>query len=92
MVGTKEPALLFNQVTRVLSAVKQDIADSIVGNPITKTEIETKRNVVNYDLNIKLHNFILLSPNSDSVQVQILLAVCQRYAMVRIPDNGFEWK
>ena len=28
----------------------------------------------------------------DSVQVQILLAVCRRFEMVRISDNGPGWK
>ena len=34
-----------------------------------------------------LHNFIQLSLNPGSVQVQILLAVCRRFAMVRISAN-----
>ena len=29
---------------------------------------------------------------SGSVQVQILLVTCQRFAMVRISDNGPDWK
>ena len=37
-------------------------------------------------------NFILQSLNSGSAQVQILLAVCQIFAMVRISDNGPGWK
>ena len=39
-----------------------------------------------------LYNFNQLSLNSGSVQVQTLLAVCQRFAMVRISDNGSSWK
>ena len=39
-----------------------------------------------------LHNFILGSLNSGSGQVQILLAACRRFAMVRISDNGPDWK
>ena len=39
-----------------------------------------------------LHNFIQLSLNSGSAQVQILLAACRRFAMVRISDNGLGWK
>ena len=39
-----------------------------------------------------LHNFIQLSLNSGSAQVQILLAACRRFAMVRISDNGPGWK
>ena len=39
-----------------------------------------------------LHNFIPLSFNSGPVQVQILLAACHRFAMVRISDNGCGWK
>ena len=39
-----------------------------------------------------LHNFIQRNLNSGSVQVQILLAACQRFAMVRISDNGPGWK
>ena len=35
-----------------------------------------------------LHNFIQLSLNSVSAQVQILLAAFQRFANVRIYDNG----
>ena len=35
-----------------------------------------------------LHNFIQQSLNSDSVQVQILLPVCRRVAMVRISDKA----
>ena len=38
-------------MTRVLSATKQDNTDSIAGIPITETEIEMKRNALNYDLN-----------------------------------------
>ena len=34
-----------------------------------------------------LHNFSQLTLNSDSPQVQILLAACRRFAMVMIPDN-----
>ena len=34
------------------------------------------------------HNFIQLSLNSTSAHVQILLTACQRFAMVRISDNG----
>ena len=34
-----------------------------------------------------LHNFIQLSLNSGSLQVQILLTMCWRFAMVRISDN-----
>ena len=39
-----------------------------------------------------LHNFIQLSLNSGSAQAQILLAVCRRFVMVRISDNGPDWK
>ena len=39
-----------------------------------------------------LHNFIQLSLNSGSAQVQTLLAACRRFAMVRISDNGPGWK
>ena len=35
-----------------------------------------------------LHNFIQKSLNSGSAQVQILLAECRRYVMVRISDCG----
>ena len=35
-----------------------------------------------------LHNFIQQSLNSDSVQVQILLPVCRKVAMVRISDKA----
>ena len=38
------------------------------------------------------HNFIQLSLNSGSAQVQTLLAACRRFAMVRISDNGPGWK
>ena len=38
------------------------------------------------------HNFIQLSLNSGSAQVQILLAECQRIWMVRISDNSPGWK
>ena len=39
-----------------------------------------------------LHNFIQLSLNSGSAQVQTLLAACQRSAMVMTSDNGHGWK
>ena len=39
-----------------------------------------------------LHNFIQLSQNSGSAQVQILLAACRRCVMVRISGNGPDWK
>ena len=39
-----------------------------------------------------LHNFIQQSLNSGSAQVQILHAACWRFAMVRISDNGPDWK
>ena len=32
------------------------------------------------------------SLNTGSAQVQILLAVCRRFTMVRISDNGPSWK
>ena len=35
-----------------------------------------------------LHNFIQLSLNSGSTKVQTLLTACQRFAMVKISDNG----
>ena len=38
-----------------------------------------------------LHNFIQQSLNSGSAQVQILLAACRRFEMVRISDNGPGW-
>ena len=44
------------------------------------------------DLVKLLHNFIHLSLNSGSAQVQTLLAACWRFAMVRISDNGPGWK
>ena len=39
-----------------------------------------------------LHNFIQLILNSGSAQVQILLTVCRRFAIVRISDNDPRWK
>ena len=39
-----------------------------------------------------LHNSIQLSLNSDSAQVQFLLATCWRFAIVRISGNGSGWK
>ena len=39
-----------------------------------------------------LHNFIQQSPNSGSAQVQILLEMCRRFAMVRFSHNGLGWK
>ena len=39
-----------------------------------------------------LDNFIQLSLNSGSAQVESLLAACRRFAMVRISDNGSTWK
>ena len=39
-----------------------------------------------------LRNFIQLSLNSGSVQLQSLLTACRRFAMVRISDNGPGWK
>ena len=39
-----------------------------------------------------LHNFIQQSLNSDSAKVQLLLAACRRFAMVRISDNVPGWK
>ena len=35
-----------------------------------------------------LHNFIQQSLNSDSAQVQVLFAACERLEMVRISGNG----
>ena len=40
----------------------------------------------------RLYNFIQLSLNSDSAQVHILLTAYRRFAMVRISDNGPDWK
>ena len=39
-----------------------------------------------------LQNFIQQSLYLDSSQIQILLAVCRRFAMVRISDSGPGWK
>ena len=39
-----------------------------------------------------LRNFIQISLNSGSAQVQTLLAACQTFAMVSISDNGPGWK
>ena len=39
-----------------------------------------------------LHNFIQLSLNSGSAQVQTLFATCWRFAMLRISGNGPGWK
>ena len=44
------------------------------------------------DLVKLLHNFIHLSLNPGSAQVQTLLAACWRFAMVRIYGNGPGWK
>ena len=57
-----------------------------------------EKDLVLKDLSLKdlvlsvLHNLIQQSLNSGSVQVQILLAACQRFAVVRISDNGPGWK
>ena len=48
--------------------------------------------LLNYEWLSLLHNFIQLSLNSDSAQVQTLLTACWRFAMVRISDNGPCWK
>ena len=39
-----------------------------------------------------LHNFIQQSLNLGSAHLQILLTVCQRFAMVRISDSSSGWK
>ena len=39
-----------------------------------------------------LHNFTQLSLNLGSVQVQVLLVACWRFAMLKISDNGPDWK
>ena len=39
-----------------------------------------------------LYNFIQQSLNSGSAQVQILIAACRGFAIVRISDNGPDWK
>ena len=39
-----------------------------------------------------LHNFIQQSLNSGSTQIQILLAACGRFKMVKISDSGPTWK
>ena len=39
-----------------------------------------------------LHNFIQLSLNSGSAQVQTLLAAGRRFTMLRMSDNGPGWK
>ena len=39
-----------------------------------------------------LHDFIQLSWNSGSAQVQTLLAACRRFATAKISDNGPSWK
>ena len=39
-----------------------------------------------------LHNFIQECLNSGFMQVQILLAVCHIFVMVRMSDNGSGWK
>ena len=39
-----------------------------------------------------LHNFIQLSLNPGSTQVQILLAAYQRVVMGRMSENGSDWK
>ena len=39
-----------------------------------------------------LYKFIQQSLNSDSVQAQILLAIFQRFAIIRIFDSGPSWE
>ena len=39
-----------------------------------------------------LYKFIQQSLNSDSVQAQILLAIFQRFAIIRIFDSGPGWE
>ena len=39
-----------------------------------------------------LHNFIQLSLNLGSAQVQTLVTACRRFAMVMISDNDPGWK
>ena len=39
-----------------------------------------------------LHNFIQQSLTSGSVEVQILVTVCQRFVMLRISDIDPSWK
>ena len=40
----------------------------------------------------QLHSLVQQSLDSGSAQVQVLLAVCWRLAMVRISDRGPGWK
>ena len=55
----------------------------IINRKDTKNMDET----VTEDLLSILHNFIHPSLNSDFAQVQALLTVCRRFAMVKISDN-----
>ena len=58
-----------------------------------KVKVTRQCNLVNFSSLIRLiHNFIRLSLNSGSAQVQILLAACRRFTMARISDNGPGWK
>ena len=56
-------------------------------NQLTRSNSVNVGGPVVYLLSI-LHNFIQQSLNLDSEQVEILLAACRRFAMMRISDNG----
>ena len=62
----------------VLSEKRQEILNRFIGVMVEGLSL--------------LHNFIQQSLNSGSVQVQILLAACQRFEMMRISDNDSSWK
>ena len=68
---------------------QSDITESCLPNYDSHTQIVCFH--MQYCLSL-LHNFIELSLNSGSAEVIILLAVCQRFAMVRFFDNGPYWK
>ena len=67
-----------------------DVFKGQMTNPFLKKLEEYNGAVVKW-LSL-LHNSIQLSPNLGSAQVQILLAACRRFAMVRISDNDTGWK
>ena len=62
------------------------------GQPAVERSFSLGNALLNYEWLSLLHNFIQLSLNSDSAQVQTLLTACWRFAMVRISDNGPCWK
>ena len=78
------PGIQFKTTKWLQGQLSFNWVQGTTGDLLVKSKLSWRRGV--------LHHFIQQNFNSDSVQVQTLLAVCRIFAVVRISNNVPDWK